>query len=434
MCRMHPVCLVALWVVAVGLLMAGSVWARPGTVQTRQGQTLRGDIVENDGTVTVTVHGVRSQISRQDIQSIDYTQDMDQQYRQRMGKLAADDVSGRMDVARWAFSAQRYDLARDAVDSVLAVAPENEEARTFQRVIVQQFEMERRTREAKREAEAGRASNATQAEEDATTEPAGPPGRYLTPEQINTIRQMELRPTDTVAVRFVNDVQERFIKANGPSLRFRTPVQQALEIIQRGDAAQRGDVRIVADPASIAAYRRFVQPVVLQGCASNTCHGGPAGGDLILYNTGERSDAVSYTNFYILQQYWHTLSVSAAAAPAPGTFQNATTRQTVKRLMIDRTTPDQSLLVQFALPRSIAEFAHPDVPGYRPIFTGWRDLRLRTWGNWITNELKTVQPNYGIEFVVPTASNAASQPSDRAEAAPPAPSAVRQPAGATTAP
>jgi hypothetical protein len=66
--------------------------------------------------------------------------------------------------------------------------------------------------------------------------------------------------------------------------------------------------------------------------------------------------------------------------------------------MIDRQKPRDSLLLQYALPGSLADYPHPDVPGYKPAFHSVNDPRYRTILNWIGNTLQPVQPDYGFEF------------------------------------
>jgi hypothetical protein len=123
----------------------------------------------------------------------------------------------------------------------------------------------------------------------------------------------------------------------------------------------------------------------------------------MLFNPADNEPA-AYTNFYILQQH------VKQAPQQPGPFGRGELR------MIDRARPDQSLLVQYMLPPTIAEHDHPQVPGYRPIVRGREDpVYLRTI-DWIGKSLEPVEPDYGIDYRPPvgraTTEPAATQPAE----------------------
>jgi hypothetical protein len=95
--------------------------------------------------------------------------------------------------------------------------------------------------------------------------------------------------------------------------------------------------------------------------------------------------------------------------------------------MIDRQAPERSLLLQYAMPGSIAEYDHPDVPNYRPVLRGPTDVRYRQILSWIGHSLQPVEPKYGIDFKTP---GATTNPAATQTATAPAPSG---PAPAETA-
>jgi hypothetical protein len=88
--------------------------------------------------------------------------------------------------------------------------------------------------------------------------------------------------------------------------------------------------------------------------------------------------------------------------------------------MIDRQQPDRSMLLQYALPGAIAEYDHPDVPGYKPAFRGQNDPRYRQVLDWLGKTLKAQDPNYGIDYVVPGSTSSATQPTSTPAATQPA--------------
>jgi hypothetical protein len=136
----------------------------------------------------------------------------------------------------------------------------------------------------------------------------------------------------------------------------------------------RNDVRIMSDPASIVAFKQRVQPAIMQGCASAGCHSGSTGGSFVLLEN-PTTDAVAYTNFYILTSY---------------------VKQIDKRKigMIERTTPQQSLLLQYGLPLENADPKHPPVAGYRGIYRIPSDPRFQLVARWLGESLTVPAPDY----------------------------------------
>lgn len=380
------------WMMGVAVCVLGSaLWAEQGVVTLKDGHKMEGDVTEKEDTVIVTIRGIQTQLKRSEVQSIAYIESLDKEYQQRLEKLDPKDVQGRLQLARWAFDNHRYDLARDAVEKALAIDPNNEEATTFLELIQRQRALERNQ---------SHEENAPSSSQTPTGQPNRPPAppvekRLLTADNVNTIRQFELRSTDTnVRIRFENDVKRRFVAAyNQDQSYFNNlqPVDQAIEILTRADEKFTRDVRILSDPQSMLEFRRFVQPMVLQNCATSACHGGPAGGKLVLFNNGEATDTVAYTNFYILQNYAKTLS-----SPG-GSFGSGPTQ----RKLIDRTQPEMSLLAQYGLQPDKSDIDHPQVPGYRPIFRSRDDARYKQLITWMRDSLRPVEPQYGIEYTPP---------------------------------
>lgn len=400
---------------ALGVCLVGSVLlAKPGIIKTREGQVYDGDVEDVAGNdyVTVTVHGIPTQIDRADIESMAEGQGIDTEYQQRLAKLGPKDVKGRMELAQWAFTQKRYDLARDAADRALVVDPNSAEATQFLTLVQSQQRMERAKARAA-------ATQSTEADESgpAVSQLANQPAwQLLTAGDMNRIRQEELRKTDTRArFRFMNDVERRFLASNRSytltDWRGMLPVQRAIKILDEGAPQLRDDVVVETDPAAIQEYRRLVQPLVLANCATIGCHGGMSAGSLVLNKTAETNELASYTNFYILEQY-------AQKIKSAGDQQSVFGSGPVERQMIDRTHSEDSLLLQYGLPQNLAKFPHPEVRSFRPAFLrGREDTKYRAIANWIGTVLAPVQPKYGIDYQPPKG----KKPATAAQAETPAP-------------
>jgi hypothetical protein len=231
----------------------------------------------------------------------------------------------------------------------------------------------------------------------ATTPQPGVERRLLTPADIEAIRRAELRQSDTGArIRFEGDVKKRF--ADSQNIAFTEfnalpTVQQAIMIMDKGDSTMRDKVTVLSDPQSILDFRRTIQPLVIQNCATIGCHGGPNGGGVVIYTAGE-NDAVTYTNFYILQ------SIAKRVEPVNDTFFNASQRR-----LVERGRGDESLLANYGLPANIGTYDHPLVNGkpIQPVFRNRDDARYRAVVQWMNETLAPMTPDYGIHYTLPTA-------------------------------
>src|SRR5439155_18656619 len=95
--------------------------------------------------VTVTMRGIPTTIERSHIATITYPQttSFPDAFAQRMAKLDARDVNGRLALAREAFDQREYVLARDAVESALRIDPNNSDAVALRETIQSQMRLER---------------------------------------------------------------------------------------------------------------------------------------------------------------------------------------------------------------------------------------------------------------------------------------------------
>lgn len=104
-----------------------------------------------------------------------------------------------------------------------------------------------------------------------------------------------------------------------------------------------------------------------------------------LLGRGRDSKAIAYTNFYILTQ----LTVNGIP-------------------VIDRDRPEESILIQWGMPRVDARFNAPDVDGWQPHFRGAdeEDARRAEVVGWIRSLHKFNQgTTYGVEYLPPALRN-----------------------------
>ncbi len=367
---------------AAVFLLATVVLAKPGSVTTKDGQVIEGDIAEHDEKVDITsAKGIKTTILRDGVESIDYFASDDEEFQKRLAKLDAKDVQGRIDLARWAMDRKQYKLARDVLEMALDIDPNNADADALLKTARRQMQLKPATR---RESAENGSEPAPGPAPGPQTAPAtrSATARLVTPEEINEIRQKEWRKGDRgVIVRLENDVKRQYMNANAltpAEFNKLAAAEQGYEIILHGGKLAR-DVKVVNDPPALFQYRRLVQKSVLSGCAVAGCHAtAGGGGDLTLFNPADK-DAPAYTNFLILNRY-------------------AKTYGDTRYQMVDRTEPKQSLLVQFGLPRKLADVGHPEVQGWRPIFKNLSDPHYVEAMDWLGSSLAPMAPEYKIDL------------------------------------
>jgi hypothetical protein len=382
--------------VVLGLL-ASVLFARPGVVITQSGQRFEGEIKEQPKDVTITVKGIQTTVDRSDIASLIYTEDVQKLYERRLSRLSPHDVQGRIELAQWAVEQNRSDLALNALDQAMKIDPNNAHAYDFIQLIQAQRGLQTTS---------GPATRTTPRPATRTTRASS--RTLVTAQDINTIRQMELKRDDTgVRVRISNDVRRQYVNRAGTTFRAfddLNPAEQAWLVLNQGDSHWRKGVSILSDPPALTQYKRVIQPVILAGCAASGCHGEAAAGGFRLYSPPV-SDAVSYTNFYILTEYVKTLQ---NVQQSEGAFAGPTQIR-----MLDRTQPDHSLLAQYGLPRGAAKWSHPAVHGLRPIYRNREGQRYQDLTHWLSHSLVNVQPDYGITDVQLPTTGPSSRPSTR---------------------
>jgi hypothetical protein len=140
-------------------------------------------------------------------------------------------------------------------------------------------------------------------------------------------------------------------------------------------------VKVIDQPEPMRRFRDDVQHVTLMsGCATSQCHGGRDAGRLVLFNYRPNNDVTLYTNYYILTNYR-----TAAGLP-----------------LIDWEKPEQSLLLQLALPRDLSRYRHPAVMKdgkdvWRAPLTGPDDRRAKGITDWIRSAYRP-RPDYTLDY------------------------------------
>ena len=374
---------------------AAAAMAGPGLVTTNDGKTLEGNVTESGDTVTVDANGIVTAVPRADVRSIVYGTP-EQRLQRELDAVPPTNYIDRLAVAAKGLAAGELDFAQRAAEDVLKDDPGNGGANAM----LDNISRQRRLRQAS--GTGVRPGTPPPNQERAAPDPAAGgrvrvagDGSFLNEEQINTIRQAELQPGDGTGrtrprILFRDDVLKRYVESQ-KNMTFRDfnargDVEKAAAILGGGDEAMRADVRVNSDPTAVLDYLRNVEPFVLNGCATSGCHGGSNAGAFVLYRA-PRSEAASYTNFFLLNTY-----VKSIADPAGGAFGGGE----VVRRMVDRVQPENSLLLGYLLPPDKSPLPHPAVDGYRGLVETAQNPNYVAARNWIENVLPEGSQTAGL--------------------------------------
>jgi hypothetical protein len=385
--------------VAIAMIAcATTVLARDVKLHLNDGRVITGTYVSEDAQgVTIRISQINSTFPRTVIGRMETVPSVAEQYAQRRAALADSDIDGRYALVNWLYENKDYPLALRELAQLRSEAPDDARMAVLQRAIEGQM------------AAAARRDSRSAVEGAAAAEPAGePPAQenLLSEQQINLIKVYEIDLDQRPPVDVPREVVDRILKEYADN--DRTPKGSAQQAAFRGapgwqklalmfDLKARPLyplVQVRTDPPALATFRReFHTNYVVNYCAATQCHGGPAGGDLLLIRDGRRSEEQVYTNFFILNQYEDDAG-----------------------RMINRNDPDRSLLLQYGLERSSAKTPHPDVPGWRPHFQNEQAPRFVAMVDWMRSLYPSPPLNYSIEDYTPPKAHVA--PAPEAEPAP----------------
>lgn len=305
------------------------------------------------------------------------------EFQRRLVGLDSKDVKGHYQLAEWARDHRLYRRALKQAQYVLRLEPEHENARLLYRLVSDELQRE--------------SQNVTEpaAEEQGDTE-------FLSDVDIQKLRFAELlndsadpiapreseggRPAprgteEFVRVYFEDKVLRDFLDAMSGHPDFDTRDERAsflelsptkqLQLIRLHTGTRFADrITILTDPLVFRRFKR-VLPIVMAGCGTSGCHGGPEAHGYRLRTGRPRSAENLYTHFFILNQ------------AHKGNLQ-----------LVDRANPEESLILQYGLPSSQAKLTHPkEIPAMFP--RGREDVRYQIVRDWI-EMLQMPEPRTGV--------------------------------------
>jgi len=317
--------------------------AKAGYVTAKSGQEILGDIDDSAAdTVTITTaDGKKIQLFKANVASIKYFDSVQEEFDWRMKKLGTQDVPGRLALARWAVTKNEKGFAEKAVTSARQIDPKSADVAAMEK----QLGMNK--------------PPPPPATVPAATKPVaagpkiGPAIRTLTADEIQLVRMREMHPQGDKTVKLQVPPPTKVAARNAGVItaeEFKTITmpELGLRILNSPDAppALKAQIKLMSDPVPLTEFRQKVNKPLVASCATAACHGGNLGGNMLLYPDPTKEEQ-ALTNFVVFQKFEKTVD---------GT----------QRSMLDRTTPEASLLLAYMLPPELSRAPHPTVAGFKP--------------------------------------------------------------------
>ncbi|MBX3390466.1 MAG: hypothetical protein KF691_13540 [Phycisphaeraceae bacterium] len=368
----------------------------------KDGSQVVGRLVSiDDEKYTVLIAGIPTRFAKENVIKLLPQPPVEERYKQMRAAIDDSDLDRRVLLAEWLRDRKRYELALSELDGVLHIDGSHPRAKELKKTIELQMDIDKAAaeRKAAREAEKGsEKSSAAPSENDESRDIAAPqPFPILSDDQINLIRVYEidltnpprlLIPRELIASLIQRYSDDSLMPAT-PELRdklYQTKPSQILDLLYRLKAKDLYPmVKVMEDPASIQAFRRDVhQGWLMNGCASNRCHGGEEAGRLYIKRSRPTDASTYYTNFLILDRF----------------------RLSDGKPLINYEEPEKSPLLQMAMPRNLSMRPHPTVRNqagmdqWKPAIRSVDDRRYRATLDWIRSMYRP-RPEYGLTYDPP---------------------------------
>lgn len=358
------------------------------------GRTITGELVrQSDGFVTVLINDIETTFQRNDIARFKVLPPVAERFAQMRSAVSDNDLDARIALVEWLRARKAYDLAIKELDSILLEFPSDERARLLRSWLIEYNKMESKASSKSTASTRKGGSKASARDRRAILQRSQI--TPLTDEQINLMRVYEIdlrnppkiRVPDEVMLKLMADNPESFpVDEQDRKAILKLPEIEKLKIIFSHKARDLyAQVEVLDDPQSIKIFKDRVHSRkgwLINTCASTRCHGGVEAGDFQLINTNINSNATTYTNLYLLEQY--TLADGSK--------------------LINYQDPRRSPLLQMAMIEKNSLHPHPIIPKdflgpkFRPLFRTTRDRKFKQAIEWINS---MYQPRPELNFPSP---------------------------------
>ncbi|MEM8738974.1 MAG: hypothetical protein AAGG38_10935 [Planctomycetota bacterium] len=378
-----------LLLLSIGLASAFPAAARDATVTTHAGETYTGEFVRQTASVVVlNVSGIEATFPQDDIASIELMDTAQEVYDRERAALEDDDLAGRLALADTMAEMEELPLARAELVALQRDFPESDPVRERLNRVEAQIRLQEAHLAADAAPRPGRA-------EDRPDRP-GRPERvgasdelpFLTAEQLRLLRVYEVDLDTEPRVVIPPKTLQQFYQLYAQHPRVpagkreraefrRLPGHEKLAVFFLVRARDLYDqITVSPEPEPLALFRNDINPRYVARYFAPTFGQGAVPG-LTLFNRRPDFEPEAYTNFFLLTQF------KVDGNP-----------------MINRSSPELSLLLQWGLPRDAARFPAPELDQWSPSFRSTQDPQFQRYARWIAS-LYPDELDYDITYPTP---------------------------------
>jgi hypothetical protein len=388
-----------------------------GVVVMRDGQTREGVIVEDDfDHVLIEIEGIRANLKRSTVSHVMLSPTVEQLYEQYKATLQPGHYDAHFRLCQWLADEKRYDLAHK---ELLLLLEQVEMADALQLFNIVDAQMKLRGKPVEGDAGQPGDEHLGDAPQNGAADGDGSlagsvravdlmPEQLVTKEDVNLIRVYEIDFEHQTRVTITPDTVRTLIEKygtndlvpasqTGRNQMFRTAADDPLQIVRLMFELRARDlyplIQVNSEPYALNLFRRRVHDTwLINTCATNACHGSPFAGRFFLHRKNYKDDEVRFTNLLILE----TLQLDPNWP------------------LINYERPEDSLIIQYALPRELARKPHPLVSGFKPAISPTNQRMKQDAIEWIE---AMMQPRpeiegrpYGVEYQPPRVGGEAPRP------------------------
>ena len=354
-----------------------------GRVYLRSGQSHLGIVKSDDfHRVVIEIQGIEISWMREDVHFVELEPTFQEQYDQYKNALVDGAWARHILFARWLLKENEPTLALEEL-SVIERGHDTPEVRNLIRIARARLLLsENPTETMDGEQTTTNTSPQTNAELEKIPR--------LSEQDINRIRIYEIDFSKPPNVRVDPNIIHALIEAYSDHPLMPSDVAEQRQLFEaepievarfmrRLEASDLIDgIQVQEDPRSMLLFKeRIHERFLTRSCGTANCHGGPGVGDFrLVIPTNPDDVAARYTNYIILRQ-------GASNGQWP---------------ILNLDTPENSLLLQYALPRNQSQKQHPAVRGWKPSLNTSNRQTYAPALNWIDAMGKRPWHNYPITY------------------------------------
>jgi hypothetical protein len=384
-----------------------------GVVYLADGQTREGTILEDHfDYVLMEIKGIKAKLRRQTVDHVVLQPTLEERYAQAKAALQPGNHETHLAICRWLYDQRRYDLARTELLDLLNQDEIPEARKLLNQVEAQIALAQPPPPEHGADPSSLPSSPASMPEigpggvEPGTGVPelekkkSGPvypmsilPSEIITREDVNIIRvyEIDFDPRHSSRITISPDTIRELIEKYGSSklvpasqsgrnaLFREDPMEIAHLMFDLRAREMYPQIQVNSEPYALNLFRQRVHDGwLVNNCGNTQCHGGLNAGAFFLHNRNSKDERVRYTNMLILERL----------------------KLDPEWPLVNYEHPDDSLIIQYGLPRDMARKPHPLVKDWKPVFTPSAPKLRDGTVEWISAMMQP-RPEYPVKYEPP---------------------------------